>query len=190
MAILTELWLPIVLSAVFVFIASSVIHMAIPIHAGDYKKMANEDTVLEAMRANGVEPGWYMFPCAGSMKAMGTPEMQEKFKRGPVGWLTVVPSGGFNIGRSLVWWFVFSLLVSGLVAYVGWYSLGPGAAYLKVFQITGAAAVLGYAIGHFHDSIWKGQSWVTTGKFIFDGVVYALVTAGTFGWLWPAAAGT
>ena len=189
MEFLSELWLAILLSAVFVFIVSSVLHMVIPIHKGDYKKLANEDAVLEAMRTNGVEPGEYMFPCAGSMKAMGTPEMVEKLKKGPVGWLTVVPSGGFNIGKSLVWWFVYSLVVSVLVAYVGWHGLDPGAPYLKVFQLTGAAAVMGYAVGHFHDSIWKGASWTTTGKFIFDGVIYGLVTAGTFGWQWPAAAG-
>ena len=189
MAFLTELWLAILLSAVFVFIVSSVIHMALPVHKNDVRKMNNEDALLEAMRSNDVGPGAYMFPCAESMKAMGTPEMQEKLKKGPVGWLTILPPGGFNIGKSLVWWFVFSLIVSVLVAYVGWHGLGPGAAYLKVFQLTGAAAVLGYSVGYFNDSVWKGQSWTTTGKFILDGVAYSLVTAGTFGWLWPAAPG-
>lgn len=185
MTFLTELWIPILLSAVFVFIVSSVIHMAIPIHQGDYQKVNNEDAVLEAMRANGVEPGQYMFPHAGSMKEMGTPEMIEKLKRGPVGWLTVAPAGGLNIGRSLVWWFVYSLIVGVLVAYVAWHGLGGGASSMSVFRITGVAAVLGYAVGHFHDSIWKGINWTTTGKFIFDGVLYGLVTGATFAWLWP-----
>ena len=175
MAFLTELWLPILLAAVFVFIVSSVIHMK------------NEVAVLEAMRANGVEPGAYMFTCAASMKGMGSPEMVVKLKKGPVGWLTVAPPGGFKIAKSLVWWLVFALIVGVLVAYVGGHGLGAGAGYLDVFQITGAAAVLGYSIGHFHDSVWNGASWGTTAKFIFDGVAYALVTAGTFGWLWPDA---
>ncbi len=188
MEFLTELWRPILLSAVFVFIVSSVIHMLIPMHKGDYKKMKNEDAVLESMRANGVEPGQYMFPCAGSMKAMGTPEMKAKLEKGPVGWFTVLPPGGYNMGKSLAGWFVYSLIVGVLVAYVGWHALGPDAAYLAVFQITGAAAVLGYAIGVFNDSVWKGAPWSTTGKFIIDGVIYALVTAGTFGWLWPEVA--
>lgn len=187
MTFLTELWLPILLAAVFVFIVSSVIHMALPIHKGDHKKLKNEDAVLEAMRANAVEPGAYMFPCAGSMKEMGAPEMIEKLKRGPVGWLTVVAPGGFSIGKSLVWWFVFCLIVGVLVAYVGWHALGAGANYRAVFRVTGTAAILGYAVGHFHDSIWKGARWGTTGKFILDGIIYGLVTAGTFGWLWPDA---
>jgi hypothetical protein len=176
-----------VLSAVFVFIASSIIHMALPVHKGDFKKLKNEDAVREAMRTHGVEPGAYMFPRADSMKEMCTPEMVEKLKRGPVGWLTVLPPGGFSIGRSLVWWFVYCLIVGVLVAYIGWHALGAGATYPAAFRITGAAAVLGYAVGHFHDSIWKGARWGTTTQFIVDGVIYGLLTAGTFGWLWPDA---
>lgn len=187
MTFVTELWLPILLSAVFVFIVSSVIHMALPIHKGDFKKLKNEDAVLAAMRANGVEPGAYMFPCAGSMKEMGSPEMIEKLKTGPSGWLTVAPPGGCNIGTSLICWFVFCLIVGLLVAYLGWHALGAGAPRLAVLRLTGTAAVLGYAVGHFHDSIWKGTRWGTTVKFLFDGVIYGLVTAGTFAWLWPSA---
>ncbi len=185
MEFLTQLWLPILLSAVFVFIASSIIHMATPWHKGDVGKMKNEDAVLDAIRSHGVPPGAYMFPCAESMSAMGSPEMQEKLKRGPVGYLTVLPPGGFNLGASLAGWFVYTLIVGCLVAYVGWYSLGASSDYLHVFRVAGSAAVLGYCVGYFQESIWKGQSWGTTGKFIIDGVVYALLTAGTFGWLWP-----
>jgi|CXWL01.1.fsa_nt_gi hypothetical protein len=190
MAFLSQLWLPIILSAVFVFIVSSIIHMALPIHKSDCKKIRNEGAVIEALRSNGVEPGEYMFPRADSMKDMCSPEMMEKVKRGPSGWLIVAPAGGFNIGKSLIHWFIYCLIVGVLSAYVGWYSLGVGAKYLTVFRITGTAAILGYAVGNIPNSIWKGASWSTTMKFIFDGVVYALVTAGTFGWLWPHAAGT
>jgi hypothetical protein len=188
MAFLTELWLPILLSAVFVFIASSVLHMVLPIHKNDCKQMANEDAVLEALRSGGVQTGNYTFPWAASMKEMGSPEMMAKVKSGPCGFLTVLPPGGWNLGTSLISWFVFSLVIGTLVAYLSWHALGAGAAYLDVFRITGMAAILVYAVGHCHDSIWKGVNWGTTGKFAFDGVVYGLVTAGTFGWLWPGAA--
>jgi len=104
MEFLIQLWLPIILSAVFLFVVSSVIHMATPLHKGDYRKLKNEDAVLEGLRAHGVEPGECMFPCAGSMNDMNSPEMTEKRKRGPVGFLTIMPSGEGNIGRSLVWW--------------------------------------------------------------------------------------
>ncbi len=185
---LTALWLPILLSAVFVFIVSSILHMVITIHRGDLKKIPGEEKVLEAMRAQGVQPGSYMFPCAGSMKEMGTPEMIEKCKLGPVGFLTVVPSGPPSMGKNLVQWFFYSILIGVFVAYVAMLALEPGAAYATVFRLTGTIAILGYAVGALPDSIWKGQSWVITLKFIFDGVVYGLVTAGTFGWLWPDAA--
>jgi hypothetical protein len=159
--------------------------MALPIHKGDYRKLKDEDALLEAMRARGVEPGNYMFPCPGSIKEMGSPEMCEKFRTGPVGWLTVLPPGGFQIGKSLICWFVFCLIIGTLVAYLGWHGLGPGADYRKVFRITGTAAILGYGIGQFPDSIWRGQRWSTTAKHVLDGIVYGLLTAGTFGWLWP-----
>ncbi len=189
MAFLTELWLPILLSAVFVFVASSVLHMALPIHKSDCKQMANETAVLKALRSGGVQTGNYTFPWASSMKEMGSTEMMAKVKSGPCGFLTVLPPGGWNMGKSLGGWFAFSLMVGTLVAYLSWHALGTGpATYLEVFRITGMAAVLAYAVGHFHDSIWKGMNWATTGKFVFDGVVYGLVTAGTFGWLWPQAA--
>ena len=185
---LLDLWLPILVAAVFVFLASSVIHMALPIHKGDYGKLPGEDKVLEAMRAQSVRPGSYMFPCAGSMKEMGTPEMVEKLNRGPVGFLTVVPSGPIAMGKHLVQWFVFSIAVGVLVAYVAEVGLTRGASSMSVFRLTATAAFLGYALTNVTDSIWKGVCWSITAKFLFDGLVYALVTAAAFAWLWPAAA--
>jgi len=186
MAFLAELWLPILLASVIVFIASSVIHMALPYHKSNFKKLPNEDAVLEAMRAQGVGPGEFMFPHCENMKEWNTPEMQAKREKGPQGTLTVVP--GFNMGKSLGLWFLQSLIISFFVAYIAWESIGASNDYLYIFQITGATAFLGYGVGHMHDSIWKGQAWVVTGKFMFDGLVYALLTGGVFGWLWPAAA--
>lgn len=183
---LTDLWLPILLSAVFVFIVSSIIHMATPMHKGDFKKLPGEEKVLEAMRAQAVRPGTYMFPCAESMKDCGSPEMIEKFKRGPVGFVTVTPTGAPGMGKNLVQWFLYSILIGVFVAYVTALGLDRGAVYMSVFRLAGTVAILGYAMGALPDSIWKGQKWSITLKFVFDGVVYGLVTGGTFGWLWPA----
>jgi hypothetical protein len=124
------------------------------------------------------------------MKDMGSPEMIEKMKRGPVGLMIIAPPGGWNMNRSLVLWFLYTLMIGALVAYVAWHAVDPGAPYLQVFRITGAAAVLGYAMGSVPEYIWKGERGSTVAKFIVDGIVYSLVTAGTFGWLWPAALGT
>ncbi len=185
---LADLWLPILLSAVFVFVVSSVIHMVIPLHKGDYKQLPGEAEVLEAMRAQRVPPGDYMFPWAGSMKALGAPEMVAKFNQGPVGSVTVIPSGPPAMGKSLVQWFLYAVVISIFAGYIAAFSLESGAHYMRVFRLTGTVAILGYALSSVPNSIWKGVSWWTTLKFLFDGVVYGLVTAGTFGWLWPAGA--
>jgi len=185
---LTELWLPIVLSAVFVFIASSIIHMAIPIHKGDFKKLPGEESIVAEMRSQGVQPGSYRFPFAETMKEMGSPEMLEKLKRGPVGILTALPTGPCNMGKSLVLWFLYSILISAFVAHLAAQGLSRGGSFTPVFHLTALAATLGYAVGALPESIWKGQKWSITLKFVFDGVVYGVVTGATFGWLWPAGA--
>lgn len=185
MEFLTTLWMPILVSAVLVFIASSVLHMVIPLHRGDWKKPPNEDELLGAMRDKGLVPGRYMFPCPGSMKEMGTPEMQAKYQAGPVGFMTIFPNGTPAIGKSLLQWFLYSVLIGIFVGYIAWFSMDPGTPYMDVFRLTGTVAILGYALADIPSSIWKGQSWSTTAKFVFDGIVYGLVTAGTFAWLWP-----
>ena len=185
MSVFADLWLPILLSSVFVFIASSILHMAIPIHKGDYKKLPNEDDVLGAMKTHGVGPGHYMFPCAPSMKAAGTPEMLEKYGKGPCGFMTVVPDGPPAMGKNLVLWFLYSVLISVFVGYVAKLALPAGTEYGTVFRVAGTTAILAYGVAQIQDSVWKAQSWTVTMKFLFDGIVYGLVTAGTFGWLWP-----
>ena len=186
MVFLSALWLPIVLSAVIVFVASSIIHMVLPYHRGNYGGIPGEADVLEAMRKAGVKPGNYRFPFCSSMKEMGSDEMVEKLEAGPVGFANVLPNGQINMGKSLVQWFVLCLVIGLFVAYVTGRTLGPGEHYLAVFRIAGATAFLGHAGAHAHSAIWKGERWGVTAKFIFDGLVYALLTAGTFGWLWPA----
>lgn len=190
MVTLSQLWLPILLSAVFVFIVSSILHMVIPIHKGDFKKLPDEDRVLEAMRVKGLQPGTYMFPGAENMKDCGSPEFAERCKRGPVGFMTVVPSGAPGMGKNLLQWFLFIVLISVFCAYLAGSVFAPGEKYLSVFRVVGTAAMMAYAIGGLPESIWKGTQWSITMKFVFDGILYGLVTAGTFGWLWPAAAGT
>ena len=187
MVAVLDLWLPILLSAVFVFIASSVIHMVVEYHKGDYKKFPNEESTLDALRAQSVPPGDYMFPCAASMKDMGTPEMVEKFEKGPVGFVTVLPSRVPNIGKSLGQWFVYTIVIGVFVAYAGGLGLDPGAGGMDVFRLTGAVAVLAYAAAPVPESIWKGVAWGVATKFIVDGIIYGVVTAATFAWLWPAA---
>jgi len=182
----TDLWLPIVLSAVFVFVVSSLVHMVLQVHKGDCAKLPAEDRVLEELRGHSIPPGLYAFPNAGSMKEMGSPEMIEKCKRGPRGFLTLMPSGAPSMGPNLALWFAFSLVVGLFAAYIGGLALGPGAAGRDVLQVTSAVAFAGYALANATDSIWKGVPWRITVNYLFDGLLYALATGATFAWLWPS----
>lgn len=182
---LTALWLPIVLSAVIVFVASSLLHMVLQLHKGDYQKLPDEDKLMEAMRNAGVGPGNYHFPhCAGPAE-MKKPEMMEKIQKGPVGLLNIIPNGPPNMGKYLGMWFLFCLFISVFAAYLAGRTLPMGSQYLAVFRVAGAVAFLGYSGSQISDSIWKAQRWSTTARHLFDGLLYGMFTGGTFGWLWP-----
>ncbi len=185
MVALTSLWLPILLSAVFVFIASSIIHMVLGYHNTDYGKLPQENQVLDALRAANTPPGDYMAPYAQTASERKTPEFTERVKRGPVVMLTVLGPGVMNMGPRLGQWFVFSIVVSVFAAYVASRTLSPGTEYLQVMRIAGTVAFTGYALGTIPPSIWFDRKWSTTFKSVFDGLVYGLLTGGTFGWLWP-----
>ena len=180
-----SLWLPILLSAVFVFVVSSIIHMVIGYHRSDFAKLPDEDGVMDALRKFNIAPGDYMMPCSGGPESMKSPEFIEKMKAGPVVVMTVVPSGAPSIGKNLIQWFLYSIAVSIFAAYIASRTLKPSANYLDVFRYVGTTAFLGYSMGLLQNSIWFGRSWSATLKSVFDGLLYALVTAGTFGWLWP-----
>ena len=177
------LWLPILLSAVFVFVASSILHMVLPFHRSDYKKLPDEDKVVAALRSSSVTRGVHMFPYC-SHKEMNSPEMKEKFKQGPVGMVTVFPPG-MSMGKSLAQWFVFCLVVGVLTAYLTGRTLPSGTVYLAVFRVAGTVAFMAYGVGQLVNGIWGGHPWSNVIKHFFDGLVYSLLLAGTFGWLWP-----
>ena len=180
-----SLLIPIALSAVFVFIASSIIHMATPWHSGDLKKVPDEEGVMNALRPFKIPPGDYGMPKAGSMKEMGSPEFLAKFKAGPVAFLTVRPSGDMGMSRNLVMWFIYSLVVSVFAGYIAGVAFGPGTEYLRIMQVAGCVAFTGYSLAQAHESIWWGRSWSRTIRSMLDGLLYGLLTGGTFGWLWP-----
>ena len=182
---LASLWLPIVLSAAIVFLASSVIHMAPLWHTSDFPQMPNEAAVRDALRPIGIPPGDYFIPRAASMQEMRTPEFKEKMRQGPVAVMTVMPNGMIDMKRSLVQWFVFLLVVGVFVAYITGRSLPIGTPYLRVFKIAGAAAFCSYVLALAEISIWYRRSWKLTAKAVLDGLIYASLTAGVFGWLWP-----
>jgi hypothetical protein len=182
---ISSLWIPILLSAVIVFITSSITHIVLSYHRNEYKKFPDEDGVSDAIRKSNVPPGFYAFPYSSSPKEMKSPEIVEKFKRGPVALLIMFPNGPAPMGKYLTLWFLYCVLIGIFVAYLTGRTTASGAPYLSVFRLAGTIAFLGYGVGHILNSIWMGQRWSATIKHLFDGFMYALLTAGTFGWLWP-----
>ena len=185
MVSIPSLWLPILLSAVIVFIASSIIHMVLTYHRTDYGKLPSEDAAMDALRGFNIPPGDYMVPCAGNPEAMRQPGFIEKMTKGPVVIMTVIKGGPPNMTANLVQWFIYCLVVGVFAAYVSGRALAPGMPYLPVFRFAGSTAFIGYSLALWQDSIWYRRSWSTTLKNTFDGLIYGLLTAGTFGWLWP-----
>ena len=186
MTVLHTLWLPILLSSVFVFVASSILHMALPWwHKGDYVKLPQEDKVLDSLRPFATPPGDYMAPQAANFAEMKSPEFAEKLRKGPVMVLTVLPNGMFDMRRSFSLWFLYLVVVSFLSGYVALHALPFGARGTVVFRIVGVTSFLGYTAALWQMSIWYRRSMGTTIRATVDGLIYAAVTAGTFGWLWP-----
>jgi len=177
MVSIISLWLPILLSAVVVFLVSSIIHMVFQYHKNDFAKLPSEDTVMDDLRKHNIPPGDYHFPRAKDMKDMKSPEYVEKMKQGPSGMLTLMKSGPSTMGKELVLWFIYSIIVGIFAAYIAGNALDPGEHYLSVFRYVGATAFVGYSLALVH--------WSATLKSMFDGLIYALFTAGVFGWLWP-----
>lgn len=185
MTAIAALWLPIILSAVIVFIASSVIHMAKLWHRDELPPPPDADRLQDAMRPFQLQPGEYMLPRPKDMKDCNTPEFVEKLKRGPNLVMTVMPNGPMSMSRPLVQWFIFVVVVSVLTAYLAGATLPAGAPYLAVFRVAGTTAFIAYAAGVWPQSIWYHRPWSTTLKFTLDGLIYGLLTGGVFGWLWP-----
>jgi hypothetical protein len=179
------LWLPILVSAVIVFLASSIIHMGPLWHRGDFPQMPREAEAMEALRPLAIPPGDYFLPRAKDMTAYKTPEFTEKLRQGPVMVVTVMPNGPVNMGKSLVQWFVFLLVIGVFVALVESHALAPKAQYLTVFKLAATVAFMGYTLALAELSIWYRRSWGLTLKGALDGLIYALLTGGVFGWLWP-----
>ena len=187
MPALAQLWAPILLSAFLVFVASSLIHMVFKWHNPDYRKLPNEDEVAATIRKGAAIPGQYVIPHCADMKEMAGADMQRKFTEGPVALVWVKQSGMPNMGPTMGVWFAFNLVIAFLVAYVAAHTVATGSPYLAVFRVVGAVAFLAYSGATAPASIWMGKPWNATLKEMGDGLIYGLLTAGAFGWLWPQA---
>jgi len=181
---LIDLAVPILASAVLVFVLSSIIHMVLPFHRNDFQALPDEGKVQEALRPFNIAPGDYTLPHMNAA-TMKDPQKIERMTRGPVAIITVIKSGPPAMGTALALWFLYAVVVGVCSAYIAGRALGPGVSYLEVFRFVGTTAFMGYAMALVQQSIWWGRNWGATLRSVADGLVYALFTAGVFGWLWP-----
>lgn len=185
MSALVQLWLPILASAVFIFIASSLIHMLLKWHNSDYRKLTNEDAVRAAIRAGSPEPGMYVLPHCAEMKDMQGADMAQKFVEGPVGFVTLRRSGSPAIGPSLIQWFVFTVIIATLAASLALQAYGIDGDRHQAAHLIGMISLLVYAGASVPEGIWMARPWRSVLKHGIDGVLYATISALTFMWLWP-----
>jgi hypothetical protein len=187
MVTLASLWLPIVLGAVLVFVASSLVHMVFKWHNKDYLKLPNEDDVRAAIRKGALAPGHYVVPHCLDGKAMATPEMQQKYQEGPIGHLFIAANGAPAMGKYLGQWFALNLAIAFLTAYVAAHTLPAGSDAGNVLRVIWTIALLAYGAGSVTDGIWHARPWGGVAKDLLDAFIFGLMTALPFYFLWPAA---
>ena len=185
MITLYDLWLPILLSAMSSFFLSSLIHILLRYHRNNFYPLKKEDAFCQAIKPLNIEPGEYMFPYADCKKDSDAKKHEQKMKSGPVGFITVLPNGTWSLGARLFQWFLYCFLISLFSAYIAIHALPIGTPVSKIFEITACCSFASYSIGLVQNSIWFFRRWITTVKYLVDGMIYGLATGAIFSWLWP-----
>lgn len=182
---ITQLSLPIILSALFKFIASGLIHNLLNWHRSDYLQLAREDDVRAAIRSSAPVPGQYLLPNVGDMKEMLSAGGRRKFVDGPVGIIILRPNGLPSFSAPLRQWFLFNLSISIIAGYVASLTLRHGATSSAIMQVVGVISFIAYGSGGVLQGIWMGKPWRSVGRELVDAALYALICVATFVWLWP-----
>ncbi|MFT4927789.1 MAG: hypothetical protein ACI8WB_003903 [Phenylobacterium sp.] len=183
MLTIAMLWLPILVSAVVVWIISAIVWVAMPHHKKDYAPFPDEDKMRKAISEQNVTPGLYSTPFASSNEVMNSPEFKQKMDDGPVAFVTVMPNG-MEMGKKLLSSFIQNLVYAVLIAYIATFTLSADSQFIEVFRLVVMVTWLAYGAAFVQDAIWFGRPWSVIVKFLFDALLYALATAAIFAWLW------
>lgn len=183
---ITQLWLPILIATVCVFFASSIIWMLLPYHKPDIKAIPNEAEFDEAINKLGIAPGFYMYPNCQNAKDMKSEAFKARWESGPWGTINVMGHQP-NFAMNLLKTFIAYGLITVMVAYISGMALGPGADYMDVFRVVATAGILGHCMGALAGSFFLGTPTRFIVTCFIDGVIFALITAGVFASMWPAA---
>jgi hypothetical protein len=172
---LTSLMLPIALSAVAVFFVSALSWMVAGIHAGDWRKLPNEEPFLAGAKASNPPVGAYMFPGVANHKDAQAPD-----KAGPRGVVTFFPE--VNMGRNLALTFAYFLAATFCLAYLATLALPPGAGFMKVFRFVATAGLMTHFAAIVPHAVWFR---CRIGSALVDSIAFAATTAAIFAALWP-----
>ncbi len=184
MVTIPELWLPILLSAILVFFAAALMWTVMPHHKKDWVGVPDEDALRAALRSQGIGRGQYAIPHATAEQMKGE-EFRRRMEEGPVAFLVVSEPGMPAMPKRFALHIFYALVISVFAAYVAGRTHTVGADYISVFRIVGTVAFLSYSAALVPSAIFFARTWSSVLKEVFDGAVYALITAGVFGKLWP-----
>ena len=182
---ISDCWLAILASGAAVFILSFLMWMVLPHHRSDWGPLPDEDGTMAHLGE--IKAGQYSFPHCTSSDAMKDPAWVKKAEEGPAGMLIIRPRGPMKMGKALLVSFTYNLVISILTAYVLTISVPNAATDERIFRIASTVAFLGYAGALGWNAIWWNQSWSSTLKSVFDGLLYGLATGALFMWLGPWA---
>lgn len=182
---LALLW-PTLLATVAVFIVSSLIHTVSPWHKSDYPSVPDEDAFRKAVGGLRIPPGDYFVPKPASRAEMRSPEFLAKLTEGPRVIMTVLPNGYGSMAKPLIGWLIYCLVVTIIAGHVAFGVLHDrNPSYRDIFHTVALTAFAGYSLALWQARIWFEKSLSVTIKGTIDGLIYAIVTAGVFGYMWP-----
>ena len=182
---LMNLWLPILVATIAVWMASAVFWMVLPHHVKDMRKLSDEDGLIDALKGLGVGPGSYSFPFCADKASWKDEELMRKWTEGPSGFMTIMRPQ--SMARNMVCTIVVNLFVSIFVAYLTSQARVPGADFASVFQVAATAGVMAYLFGWMGSAIWfqlSKNAWISNA---IDSVAYGLIMGLVFALLWPGA---
>lgn len=177
------LWLPTIVSAVFVFFTAALIQMLTPWHHSDYGTLPDEEAFRAAVGPLAIPPGDYTVPVP--VKNMRSPEFAKKVEDGPRVMMTVFPNGMTGMGSMLLYQFIFTLFVSWFAGHVAQLAFGNSPMTHDILHVVATMSFAAYGLALWPLAIWYRRSLKTTIKANIDALIYAAITAATFVWLWP-----
>ncbi|MBU0754161.1 MAG: hypothetical protein KJ645_03415, partial [Planctomycetes bacterium] len=140
-------------------------------HKPDFKNFNDEEGFKSALKSLGIGPGQYMFSCCNDPSKFKDPEFKKQYEAGPHGVLSLWKDAP-NPGRNLALTFLFFLVASVFVGYIGSLALSAESAFRQVFRVTGTAAIMAYTMAFIPNAIWFGRTFRSVLMDVIDGVAY------------------